>query len=102
MSDFQFEISIARVGPRPPYRELVDHVYGIGANVDTDGDSIPASSTDWTWLYMSLRPQADIPVVVVSLSDDLSDLLLVQSNDQDLATRTASFLAYRTGGIVVT
>jgi hypothetical protein len=102
MSDFQFQIVIAGVGPRPPFRDVVEHVYGIGTDVDTMGDSHPPERTDWTWLCMSLRPTSrDLPDVEVSMSVDQPTCMIVLAHNEELATRTAAFLALRTGGIVL-
>lgn len=101
MNAFQFQIVIAEIGLRPPYREVVEHIYGVGANVDTEGDSNPSSRTDWTWLSMGLRPSSDLPDIEVLMPAGQTGCMVVQSNDEQLAIRTASFLANRTGGRIV-
>ncbi|WP_155856858.1 hypothetical protein [Caulobacter sp. Root1472] len=97
-SDYRHDFFIHSPGPRPPFGSVVDHVYGPAANVDTDGDSDPASSTEWTWLYMQLRPRQGEPVVEVTMIDEMGSVLRVASDDLALATRTAEFLALQTGG----
>lgn len=101
MDSYQYRVKIKGVGLRPPYGEVVDHVYGIGANVDTDGDSSTPSSIDWTWLCMCQRPTRNAPVVEAILSDDRSDVMIVASEDRQLAYRAAEFLAARTGGKLI-
>lgn len=86
-------------GPRPPFGQLVDHVYGGKANVDTDGDSPLPASTDWTWLYMQLRSQPKwAPVVEICMIDGEKTAMRVVSEDRALARKTADFLARETGG----
>lgn len=102
MSDFQFQIVIADVGLRPPFREVADHVYGIDTDVDTMGDSHPPERTDWTWLCMSRRPTTrDLPDVEVSMLIEQRGCMIVLAHDETLAIRTAAFLAMRAGGVVL-
>ena len=93
MADYRHQLQISRIGPRPPFGEVVAHVFGVGANVDTDGDSATPSATDWTWLYMRQRPSQGSPVVLVQFADDRPDLMIVSSDDEALAQKTAAFLA---------
>jgi hypothetical protein len=99
--DYEHVFYLSAPGPRPPYGEVVDHVYGIGSNVDTEGDSYPAQSTEWTELYMQLRPPLDDlhrknPLVQVWMDED-KKVMCVGSDDEALAVRTATYLADRTG-----
>ena len=98
MNDLKYQITIAQIGPRPPCRKVVEHVYGVGANVDTEGNSNPAAERDWTWLHMCLRPTKDRPIVEIAMSDNCTDVMVVCSDDALLALRTAAFLASETGG----
>jgi hypothetical protein len=97
-SDYRHEFFIHRPGQRPPFGLVVDHVYGPGANVDTEGDSYPASSTTWTWLYMQLRSAQDEPVVEVTMVDDAHTIMRIASDDLELAAAAAQFLSTRVGG----
>lgn len=100
MDSYAVRLLVDALGPRPPFGEVVDHVYGVGANVDTDGDSSTPGATDWTWLYMCQRPTRDASVVEVTLSDERDNIMIVASEDEALAQRTAVFLALRAGGRV--
>ena len=93
MADYRYQIPIIRVGARPPFGEVVGHVFGVGANVDTDGDSATPAATDWTWLYMCRRPTRNSPVVEVTLVDGTPGGFLISSDDEELAKRTAEFLS---------
>lgn len=96
--DYEHDFFIHSPGSRPAFVSVVDHVYGPGANVDTDGDSNPADSTEWTWLYMQLRPAPNEPVVEVTMMDETFAVMRVASDDLLLATKAAEFLADTTGG----
>ena len=93
MGDYRHQIPISRIGPRPPFGEVVTHVFGVGAIVDTDGDSATPSATDWTWLYMRQRPSQGSPVVLIQFADDRQDRMIISSDDEALARKTAAFLA---------
>lgn len=98
MSSYKYRVEIAGVGPRPPFGEVVDHVYGAGTDVDTDGDSETASATNWGWLYMCQRSTRNAPVVEVMLAEDRSDVMIVVSDHEGLALQVAEYLAVNTGG----
>ena len=93
MADYRHQLHISRIGPRPPFGEVVAHVFGAGANVDTDGDSATPSATDWTWLYMRQRPSEGSPVVLVQFTDDRLDRMIISSDDEALARKTAACLS---------
>jgi hypothetical protein len=98
MSRYRHELFVHSSGPRPPFGSVVAHVYGPGANVDTDGDSYPALSAAWTWLHMQSRPTLNAPVVKIMMLDETATVMRVASDDLALATKAARFLAEQTGG----
>lgn len=100
-SDYAHELFLTMPGPRPPFFEVVDHVYGSDANVDTDGDSSSRQATDWTWLHMQLRepPYREQPVIEVAMLEG-ENVMRIASDSPDLAEKTALFLADRTGGAI--
>lgn len=100
MSEQSYRVVIKEVGARPPFGEVVDHVYGVDADVDTDGDSLAPSATDWTWLYMCQRRTENAPVVEATLLEDHNGVMIVVSDDMRLANLAADFLAERSGGLV--
>ena len=100
MSERSYRVIIKEVGARPPFGEVVDHVYGVNANVDTDGDSLAPYATNWTWLYMCQRPTENAPIVEATLLEDCNGLMIVVSDDMRLAHLAADFLAERSGGQV--
>ncbi len=84
-------------GPRPPFYEVVDHVYGRDSNVDTDGNSMTREAVDWTELYMAQRPEME-PVVSVLPVNEQATVLCIESSSEPLARRTAEYLQQRCGG----
>jgi hypothetical protein len=102
MSERCYRIVIREVGQRPPFGEVVNHLYGVGSNIDTDGDSYTPNATDWTWLYMRDRATVNAPVVEAVLSEDRDGEMIVASADLRLARSAADFLAMRSGGKIET
>ena len=54
------------VKPRPMMMEVIEELYGKDANVDTDGDSNPADSMEWTSLWIRKR-DSDLPPVDIEV-----------------------------------
>lgn len=54
-SDYAHELFLIEPGDRPPFSEVVQHVYGPTEAVDTDGDSSSREATNWTWRYIQSR-----------------------------------------------
>jgi hypothetical protein len=87
-------------GPRPAYYLVADHLWGRGCNFDSDGDSAPANSTEWTELTLSLRGSAKsqhLSIYPVSLAPLV---LVVRSSDADLCKRAATYIVSCSGGSV--
>jgi hypothetical protein len=88
-------------GPRPPFYSVAEYLWGAGCNVDSDGDSDPADSSDWTELTLILRTDpGEGPRVDVDPLDGPALVLWIRSEDERLAERTAAFLAGQSGGIL--
>ena len=104
--DYRYVLRLIGPGPRPPYYEVVEHVYGVGSNVDTEGDSHDPNTTQWKELYMQLRPPRDDllkrnPYVHVWM-EETGTAMCVGSDDEALALKTASYIAERTGASLQT
>jgi hypothetical protein len=81
-------------GPRPPFGLVADHLWGAGADVDTDGNSSSPSDTNWTELTVQLRPDTgDLNRVDVDPASELPLVLKVVSSSAELAERVAEYLA---------
>lgn len=86
-------------GPRPPFYSLAEHLWGAGCDIDSDGDSEPPDSSDWTELTLILRTgQEEEPRVDVDPLDDPSLVLWIRSDDEQLARRAAEYLHEHSGG----
>jgi hypothetical protein len=83
-------------GPRPDFRLVLAFVWG-DADCDTDGNSRPASSREWTELYAQNRGRPDEVFNVYPASVEPL-VLLVQSEQEWLAVVVAHLLAETTGG----
>lgn len=84
-------------GPRPSHG-LAAHLWGAGCDVDSDGNSTTESDRNWTELTLILRPACQERIDVDPL-DYLQPLVLViRSEDHDLASKTALFLHRASGG----
>ena len=55
-------------GKRPPFYELAQHLWGVGCDVDSDGNSSNPDATDWTELTIRLRYSAKIKRRLSSLA----------------------------------
>src|SRR5260370_22714974 len=83
-------------GPRPDFRLVLAFVWG-DADCDTDGNSRPASSREWTELYAQNRGRPDEVFNVFPASVEPL-VLQVQSEQGWLAAVVAHLLAETTGG----
>ena len=86
-------------GPRPYFGDVADHLWGPGCNCDTDGNDDEASPDGWTELTVPLRPVSDQQRVDVDPLDDREPLVLViRSENEELARKVAIFLQSEAGG----
>jgi hypothetical protein len=70
---------------------FVDLLYGVGRNVDTDGDSNPVNSRTWTYLHIADRESDDPPVQILARQTD-QNIFEVKSVSQELETLAALYL----------
>jgi len=64
------------IGHRPDFRVFIDLVYGHGRNVDTDGDSFPVHSREWTELYVKDRESDDPSFEICADDSDLGTFVV--------------------------
>jgi hypothetical protein len=92
-------ITVRIGGPRPPYDKLAKYLWGA-VDFDSDGDSVEPGSTNWTELTLINRQDETQRIDVDPISE--SPLLLeIRSESEELAARTARFLADQTHGHIV-
>lgn len=83
--------------PYPDFRLVLAFVWGDDVDTDTDGDSRPVDSREWTELYAQNRGRKD--EVFNVLPENIEPLVLrVQSEHEWLAAAVAHLLAEFTGG----
>jgi hypothetical protein len=86
-------------GPRPPYALVAEHLWGVGCDFDSDGDSLTPDSTDWTELTVELRSgDAKGARVDVDPIDGPSLVLWIRSEDATIAEGAAAYLHRHAGG----
>ncbi len=85
---------------RPDFRVFIDLLYGVGRNVDTDGNSISVNSRTWTYLYIADRESDDPPVVIVS-PQTTPAIFEVKSKSQAVEILAALYLFLYCGTSIV-
>ena len=72
-------------GQRPDFRVMIDLLYGFGHNVDTDGNSIPVNTRDWTKLYMQDR-ESTTPRLEIFPQEEFMCCFSKDQRSQELAS----------------
>ena len=97
---YRFRLLVEVSGPRPPAGAVIDHIWGRGVDVDSDGDSRSPEDREWTDLWVAKRPECT--EIVSVLPDSESPLVLaVESDSIELAQRVAVFIAQEANGRIV-
>jgi hypothetical protein len=78
-------------GERPDFRVFIDLLYGQIHNVDTEGNSNPVNSRNWTDLYIKDREGSD-PAVEIIVSLDNLNLFEIDSKDSKLEEIVSIYL----------
>jgi hypothetical protein len=97
---YRFRRFVEVSGPRPLFPAVIDHLWGAGTDVDSDGNSRTPDDREWTELYVAKRPECS-EVVDVSPASESPLVLAVASDSMDLAERAAKFIANHTNGRLV-
>ena len=92
---------LSSAGKRPPFYELAQHLWGVGRDVDSDGNSSSPDATDWTELTIRLRRGENERVDVDPVGPAEPLVLSIRSENEELASRAAIFLQHVTGGDLV-
>jgi len=83
---------VVHPGPRPPIVRVAEHLWGVGVDFDSDGNSSQPNDTLWTELTLQRRPSYDQRVDVDPTSQDPL-VLRVASDDAILTYKVANYLA---------
>lgn len=93
-----YEFFLVDPGPRPPFRELAEYLWGAGCDFDSDGDSSANDARDWTELTATLRPSYAERIDIDPLEESAHLVLWIRSDREALAIKAAEFLAEWSGG----
>ena len=94
-----YSLQIVAPGPRPPYFQVAEHLWGVGCDFDSDGDSSTPGDRQWTELTVCLRSSPEQRIDIDPLSNDPL-VLLVRSSDQSLCQQAAEFITTVAGGVI--
>ncbi|GGX17590.1 hypothetical protein [Undibacterium macrobrachii] len=98
--DHEYIIHLVNPSSRPPFYLVADRLWGIGCNIDSDGDSIVPEDTEWTELYLRLRGGSEFDEVNIGPISDNPLILAVRSPSKFLCENTAAFLQTISGGSI--
>ena len=87
-------------GERPPFGRVADELWGLQANIDSDGNSRTPDDTQWTELSLMLRDGSNETCIHIDPVATLPLVLQIRSFDAGLAERAARFLSKETNGSV--
>lgn len=85
-------------GPRPAFTNVAVHIWGEGCEVDTDGNATAVDDSSWTELTLTLRPAYRERIDIDPLDDLQPIVLVIRSENDELANRAALFLHGECGG----
>src|SRR5258708_24768688 len=91
-------IYLIALGPRPFSGDLAEHLWGPGCNYDSDCNDDQAPPDGWTELTVSLRPDCEQRVDIDPLDDREPLILVIRSDDEELARKAAIYLRSEAGG----
>ena len=85
------EHKIELVGELPPFYKISDVLWGVDADIDSDGNSETANSTNWNELTLILRRDREQRVDIDP--DEFDErYLIVSSKSEDLVMKTINYL----------
>jgi hypothetical protein len=87
-------------GPRPYFGDVAEHLWGPGCDFDSDGNADRTLFDEWTELTVALRPECEQRVDVDPLDGREPLVLVIRSENEELARKAANFLPSVTGGVL--
>ena len=96
----KYKLRVQVNGPRPPYAEVAEHLWGPGIDFDSDGDSASPGDVHWRELTVERRVPPSERVDIDPVSETPLVLKVVASS-QLLARRAAEFLRDSTNGRLI-
>lgn len=89
---------LVQPGLRPYFDDIASHLWGAGCDFDSDGNDDDLPSGNWTELTVALRPEGDLRLDIDPLDDAQPLVLVIRSEDKNLAEKAALFLLSQAGG----
>ncbi|WP_055442520.1 hypothetical protein [Lacinutrix himadriensis] len=97
----KFNIKVKVNSDRPDFRIFASYFFGNDLyNYDSEGNSIPVTSKNWTELYMSSRNNSDLNFDIWPINENPL-ILEVTSGNVENVYRAAYFLARETNGEII-
>ena len=96
----RYEVRVQVNGARPPFAELAQHLWGVGADFDSDGDSTSDDDRQWKELTVEHRAAPEERVDIDPVAD-VPLILKVVASSEALARCAAEFLRDRTDGRLI-
>ena len=87
----EIEITFEKIGAFPPFFKISDFLWGSEANIDSDGDSVPINSINWTELTLQLRSELEERIDIDPLEGS-TGFFKLRATNEELAKKTISFL----------
>ena len=84
-----YQVQVAK--NRPDFRVFIDLLYGFEHNVDTDGDSMPVNSREWTFLYIKDRMSQESSVWITG-EKSIPAIFEIKSESRRLEELSALYL----------
>ena len=84
-------INIRVVGPRPPFYQVAEYLWGRHVDIDSDGNSVTPNDPNWTELTIICRSDNDARVDI-DLIDKESSILIIKSESRECAEKVRDFL----------
>lgn len=85
-------------GPRPFWGDVATALWGSGCDFDSDGNDDAPPPGGWTELTVTLQPDYEQRVDIDPLDDAEPLILVIQSEQEELARKAALFLQAAAGG----
>lgn len=85
-------------GERPYWASIATELWGADRDIDSDGNDNEGMLGGWTELTLTLRSDPEHRVDVDPLDTGTPLVLVIKSEIEDLARRTAHFLQKHAGG----
>ena len=85
------KIEMQLIGALPPCFLISDYLWGEGANIDSDGNSVTPQDTNWTELTLILRANEKKRIEIDPI-EGKTGFLIVKSTDEKLAHSVVNYL----------